>query len=70
MMETSSTYSIIMDLFLIVILAVVLFATIRISSIFINYLLTGSKIKQRILRIFYFNIIEIISHMFMANRCY
>ena len=53
MMETSSTYSIIMDLFLIVILAVVLFATIRISSIFINYLLTGSKIKQRILRIFY-----------------
>jgi len=53
MMETSSTYSIIMDLFLIVILAVVLFATIRISSIFINYLLTGSKIKQKILRIFY-----------------
>lgn len=53
MMDTSSTYSIIMDLFVIAIIAVVLFILLRISFIFINYLLTGSKIRQRILRIFY-----------------
>ena len=53
-METSNTYSIIMDLFLIAIFAVVLFMLLRISFIFLNYLLTGSKIRQKILRIFYF----------------
>lgn len=52
-METSNTYSIIMDLFLIAIIAVVLFVLLRITFIFIKYLLTGSKIRSKILRIFY-----------------
>ena len=53
-MNTSNTYSIIMDLFLIATIAVVLFLLLKISFIFINYLLAGSKIRQKILTIFYF----------------
>lgn len=53
MMETSSTNLIIIDLILIAIIAVVLLVALRISFIFINYILTGSKIRQRFLRIFY-----------------
>ncbi|MDP2362493.1 MAG: mechanosensitive ion channel [Ignavibacteria bacterium] len=52
-MDTLNTYSIIIDLFLITIIAVVLFLLLRISFIFINYLLTTSKIRNKILRIFY-----------------
>ena len=53
-METSNTYSIILDIFLIAVIAVVLFVLIRISYIFLNYILAGSKIRRKFLRIFYF----------------
>lgn len=53
-METLNTYSIIVDLLLITLTAAVLFLFLRISFIFINYLLSRSKFKQKILRIFYF----------------
>lgn len=53
-METSNTYLIITDLFLIAIIAAVLFVLLRISFTFLNYLLTGSKIRSRFFRIFYF----------------
>jgi small-conductance mechanosensitive channel len=43
-----------MDLFLIAVSAVILFTALRISFIFINYLFTGSRFRQKILRIFYF----------------
>ena len=53
-METLNAYSIIVDLFLITLAAAILFLFLRISFTFINYLLSGSKFKQKILRIFYF----------------
>ena len=53
-METSNTYLILMDLFLIAIVAFVLFILLRLSFTFLNYSLTGSKIRSKILRIFYF----------------
>lgn len=53
-MKTLSTYSVIVDLFLIGLFAVVLFAALRISFIIINYLFAGSKFRQKLLRVFYF----------------
>lgn len=53
-MSTSISYSVIMDLFLIAVSAVILFTALRISFIFINYLFTGSRFRQKILRTFYF----------------
>ena len=35
-------------------LAVVLFAAVRIFFVFYNYLFTGSKFRQKLLRVFYF----------------
>lgn len=52
-MKISNTYSLIMDLFLFAVIAVVLFVLLRISFIFLNYLLKGAKTRSRILRIFY-----------------
>lgn len=53
-MKTLSTYSVIVDLFLIGLFAVVLFAALRISFVFINYLFAGAKFRQKLLRVFYF----------------